>query len=95
MRPGEDHGRLSGALDLIRRATAPGREMTLGRSRYVAVQAEVARQCADRLLASAERLERELARANGRIDGLAYELGKERMRDGRLQGGADDARRRP
>lgn len=95
MSAGEDHRRLSGALDLVRRATAPGKEMTLGRSRYVAVQAEVARQCADRLLAGAERLERELARANGRIDGLAYELRKERMRDGRPQGGADDARWRP
>ena len=82
MSAGEDHRRLSGALDLVRRATAPGVEMTLGRSRYVAVQAEVARQCADRLLASAEKLERELARANGRIDGLAYELRRERMRDG-------------
>ena len=95
MRPGEEHGRLSGALDLVRRATAPGVEMTLGRSRYVAVQAEVARQSADRLLASAERLERELATVNRRIDGLAYELGKERMRNGRLQDRADDARRRP
>lgn len=82
----EDHRRLSGALDLVRRATAPGKEMTLGRSRYVAVQAEIARQCADRLLASAEKLEAELERTRGRLDALAYELGRERMRDGRPQG---------